>query len=186
MSEEETTVDITNNHVYFYGDVDMKSGLEVIKKLKEVDEKLVYERYVQKLSTNAPIWLHVYSYGGETSVAFSIVDTVNTLETPVYSISEGMVASAGTIITMGCKKRYTLPNTMFLIHQLSGWAFGTYEQMLDASVFYDNMMNNIIRFYVKNSILKKKEVKKLLRRDTWFNAETAVELGICDKVLTKI
>lgn len=73
---------------------------------------------------NIPIYLHINSFGGSLYDAYAAVDTIKNLRVPVYSIIEGCAASAGTIISVVCTKRFIGKNAHMLIHQLSSSMWG--------------------------------------------------------------
>lgn len=179
---EETKIETVGNHIYFYYDIVPHSILDLTKQMRELDAKLLNDRYVQRLEKPIPIWLHILSYGGDVDSSFAAVDMIHSLGSPVYSIVEGIAASGATLLSMAASKRFITPHSTMMIHQLSGWAYGTYEQIKDAHVKDDINMSNIIRFYSDNSQLSEKKIRKMLKRDCWFDANTAVEYGFCDEV----
>ena len=180
------TVESVDNHVYFYAHVDADRTLAMLKTIREIDTKLRNERISRNLPDDipsTPIWLHIQSYGGGLLERFAAADQLTSIATPIYSIAEGCCASAATLISCACTKRYILPSAFMLIHQLSSMMWGTYEEFVDKMMFLDMAMKRLTAFYTERTKIKKGKVKELLQRDSWFNAEQCVEMGLVDEIL---
>ena len=180
------TVESVDNHCYFYSEVNSDRGLALIKNLRELDTKLRNEHASRSLPEDhplTPIWLHIESPGGNLFTAFSIAEQIKRLKTPVYSVVEGYTASAATIISIACSKRFILPSAFMLIHQLSSFHWGKYEEFRDEMNLLDMAMETLVSFYVNNTKMKKTKVSELLKRDSWFNAKQSLDAGLVDKIL---
>jgi len=46
-----------------------------------------------------------------------LTSVIKLSRTPVYGIALGMVASAASIVYLGCHRRYALPNAYFILHR---------------------------------------------------------------------
>ena len=180
------TVETTGNHIYFYADVNSDRVLNLIKSIRELDAALRNEqlsRSIKEMLPPTPIWLHVQSNGGNLYAGFSFADQIATIKTPVYSIAEGCCASAATIISLACTKRYAFPNSFMLIHQLRSIMWGSYEEFKDEMKIMDMLMDQMVAFYGKHTKMSTEEVRELLKRDSWFNAIQCVEKGLVDEIL---
>lgn len=179
------TVESVNNHIYFYSDVNSDRCLALMKEIRNKDEQFRNEyisRSLPKEFPMIPIWLHINSPGGGLFSAFAVADQIKKIKTPVYSIVEGYSASAATVISMSCAKRYIQPNAFMLIHQLSSFMWGKYEEMKDDMHLCDMAMDTLISFYKDNSNLDEKKIKELLKRDSWFSTEKCIEMGLADSI----
>ncbi len=68
-----------------------------------------------------PIWIILNSPGGHASQCFAICDTIRSFIKEGYTINIfclGHVASAATILLQTASRRYSAPNTRFLVHQV--------------------------------------------------------------------
>jgi ATP-dependent Clp protease protease subunit len=88
------------------------------------------------------------------------------------------------MISMACTKRFIMPSSFMLIHQISSVAWGTYEQIKDDVHLLDMAMERLYSFYTGKSNLTKTQVKAYLKKDTWFSAEECLENGLVDEILT--
>jgi len=170
-----------NNHVYFYTDIDRSSVLKLNTLLREAEEFCI----ITALKLNVaeiPIYLHIYSNGGYLYSAFSVIDVINRSKAPVYSIIEGATASAGTLISVVCKKRFIRPTAYMLIHQLSSECWGKMAEIKDEFQNLSELMTRITDLYVKYSALSPKRLRKLLKHDLWIDAEKSIEYGLVDEL----
>jgi ATP-dependent protease ClpP protease subunit len=87
------------NHVYFNDDITYESVFALNKELRAVDAKVRATTVALGLE-QTPIYLHVTTHGGGIHAAFSVVDCMSQLQLPVYTLADGFVASAGTLITL--------------------------------------------------------------------------------------
>ena len=75
----------------------------MLRAVREADSWLRNERLTRSIPDEhplVPIWLHVQSYGGDLLAGFSAADQLATIPTPIYSIVEGVCASAATVISI--------------------------------------------------------------------------------------
>jgi ATP-dependent protease ClpP protease subunit len=179
------TVETVDNHIYFYADVDSDRCLALIRAIREADAELRSEYLSRGLDglPPTPIWLHIHSYGGDLFTGFSVADQLTMIKTPIYSIVEGICASAATLISMSCSKRYILPSSFMLIHQLSGLKWGTHEQFKDEMTLQNKAMDRLVEFYGRKSAVSAEEIRNMLTRDYWMDAETSIKLGFADAIL---
>ncbi|MDX1994118.1 MAG: ATP-dependent Clp protease proteolytic subunit [bacterium] len=183
--EARLTVETVDNHIYFYADVDSDRCLALIRAVREADSQLRSEHVSRGMEGMplTPIWLHIHSYGGSLFTAFSVADQLAMIKSPIYSVVEGICASAGTLLSMSCTRRYILPSSFMLIHQLSGMVWGTHEQFKDEMTLQNKIMDRLIEFYVAKSKVTAEEIRNMLTRDFWMDAQQCVELGFVDEIL---
>ena len=181
------TVETFDNHIYFYADVDTDRCLDLIRRIREMDNELRRQATSRMLPPEypaIPIWLHIQSGGGELFTGLNIADQISKIESPIYSIVEGMCASAATFISLAANRRYILPSSFVLIHQISSWSWGRmkYEEFRDDMKLQEMLMERMYVFYTQKTKLTRAKIKKLLKSDSWFNAEQCIELGLADEI----
>ena len=174
---------IDNNELYFYNDVNNESVLMLNKTLSDLSRQLLITQLTFDLKETPHIKLHINSDGGEVFGALSIVDRISTSKVPVYSYAEGIVASASTLISVSCHKRYIRRNTILLIHQVRSWFEGTYEDFNDEKQNMDLIMKIIKDVYLKHTKFTEEELNTLLKRDIYLNAEDAIRYGLADEII---
>lgn len=179
---------VSDNHVYFYSDVTKSKCLSLAKAVHRIDSKLRRERLSRGVPDDfpmLPIWIHINSNGGSLLDAFSVVDQLMAVKSPIHTVVEGLAASAATIISVAGDQRFILPSGYMMIHQLSGWARGTYREIRDTVGFLDMAMETLISLYEERTNMEREEIKQLLSKDSWFGAEGALEKGLVDVIVGK-
>jgi ATP-dependent protease ClpP protease subunit len=179
--DEESKIVRENNHVYFYSEVSRESIFKLNILLREA-EKFVHTISFDLNVKNIPIYLHINSFGGSLYDAYATVDAIKNLRVPVYSIIEGCAASAGTIISVVCTKRFIGKNAHMLIHQLSSSMWGKMSEIEDEYKHLNELMKQIKRLYGEYTKISKKELTELLKHDIWLNPQTCIEYGLVDDV----
>lgn len=170
-----------HNHIYFNNDINMETAFELNKELREVEIKIKTLSASMSLPIQ-PIYLHLTTDGGVIHAAMSIIDCMNSLSIPVYTIIDGFVASAGTLISIAGEKRFMGKNAYMLIHELRG---GMWGKMTEIEEEYSNLvkiMTHIIKIYTKKTNIKKKELKEILKKDAIWNLKECLEKGLIDEV----
>ncbi len=131
------------------------------------------------------IKFYINSPGGSVTAGMGIYDTMQYLNCDVSTICVGTAASmAATILAAGTKgKRFVLPNSEVMIHQVMGGAEG---QATDVNIRAQHIlkvkekMNKILSKHTGQPISK---VEKDTDRDRFMSAEEAKKYGIVDKII---
>lgn len=176
-----TNIHSVHNCIYFNDDVTNESMTALNRELRIIDDKMSVVSITYRID-NLPIYLYITTNGGSIHAAMSAIDCIKSLRSPVYTIVDGFVASAGTLISLAGKKRYILPNAYMLIHELRS---GVWGKMSDITEEFENLkkvMQHLIDFYTKHTTIKAKELQKLLKKDSIWNAEECVKNGIADEI----
>ena len=174
---------IDNNDLYFYNEVNNESVLMLNKTLSDLTRQLLIAQITFDLQETPHIKLHINSDGGEVFGALSIVDRIQSSKVPIYSYAEGLVASASTLISVSCHRRYIRRNTILLIHQVRSWFEGTYEDFNDEKQNMDLVMKIIKDIYLKHTKFTEEELNTLLKRDIYLNADDAIKYGLADEII---
>ncbi len=134
---------------------------------------------------NKDISLYINSPGGSVTAGMAIYDTMNYITPDVSTICVGLAASMGAfLLSSGAKgKRYSLPNSQIMIHQVLG---GVQGQATDIEIHAKNIlrtkekMNQIL---AQNTGKTVKEVTRDTERDNYMFAEEALKYGLIDKII---
>jgi ATP-dependent Clp protease protease subunit len=171
--------DKEKNHIYFYTDVDQYSCLDLNRKINDLNKELL--KYAIEFDCPPPnIYLHINSNGGCLLSAFSTVDTILNSRVPIISIVEGCAASAATIISIACNKRFMTQNSFMLIHQLSTGVSGKYEEIKDDFMNDTKFMEQLYNLYKENTTMSNKKIKEVLKHDIWWDYKECLENGLVD------
>jgi ATP-dependent Clp protease protease subunit len=162
----------------------------VIMVTKPVDRDLMTSIVAQLLvldgeDSEKPITMYINCPGGDADSGFGIYDCMRLIRAPITTVCMGLAASAAIIIFLGGKqgRRFSLPNSRFLIHQPSSQAQGqasdleiTAKEILKTRDKY----NEIIAAEIG---IKSEAIVKDAHRDFWLSAQEAVEYKLADKLI---
>ena len=157
---------VVENKLFFYGEIDEQSCLELNRILIELDAKLQNLKNTLGDEYSPVIHLHINTPGGEIYAAFSTVDTILNLKSDVYTYADGLVASAGTLISSVGKKRFCGKHAHMLIHQLSSEIYGTFQDLQAGMDSCTQLMKILKDFYKKNTKIPMKKLDELIREIT--------------------
>jgi len=134
---------------------------------------------------NKDIQLYINTPGGSVTAGMAIYDTMQYVKPDISTVCIGLAASMGaTLLAAGAKnKRFALPNSQVLLHQVAGGITG-------AAVEIEITAKQIIKIKEKlNKILAKHtgqplaKIEKDTDRDFYLSAQEAKEYGLIDEVL---
>jgi len=179
--DEDSKIYRENNHIYFYTEIDRNSISKLNTLIREAEEYCIITALKLHIDS-VPIYLHIYSNGGYIHAAFAAIDVIKSCRTPVYSVIEGATASAGTLISIVCSKRFIRPTAYMLIHQLSGECWGKMNEIKDEYKNLTELMNRITDIYKTHTTLSSKKLKKLLKHDLWLSAKKSLKYGLVDEL----
>ncbi|MCH3968144.1 MAG: ATP-dependent Clp protease proteolytic subunit [Atopobiaceae bacterium] len=131
------------------------------------------------------ISLYVDSPGGDVYAGLGIIDTMNYIKPDISTICVGMAASMGSLIlAAGTKgKRYSLPNSMILIHQPSSGVQGQETEIqivAKETLRIREHMNELLSGYTGQPI---ETIQADTERDNYMTAQQAADYGLVDKVI---
>lgn len=169
------------NHVYFNDDVTYDTMFALNKELRNVETKIKTAAIALNMEPQ-PIYLHITTHGGGIHAAFSAVDCIEQLSVPVYTIADGFVASAGTLLTLAGQKRYITSNAYMLIHELRSGVWGKMTSIDEEYLNLKKVMDHITAFYTKRTHISKKALEKILTKDIIWNAEECIEKGLVEEI----
>lgn len=173
--------DKERNHIYFYSDVDQDTCLDLNRKINDLTKELL--KVAIDYDCEPPnIYLHINSNGGCLLSALATVDAIKNSRIPIISIVEGCAASAATIISMSCHKRYITPNSFMLIHQLSTGVYGKYEEIKDDFINDTTFMERLYELYREHTNMDDKKIKTVMSRDIWWDMKECLANGLVDGV----
>jgi ATP-dependent Clp protease protease subunit len=141
--------------------------------------------YLASKDPKKDIQLYINSPGGSVTAGLAIYDTMQYIKPDVSTVSIGLSASMGAmILAAGAKgKRYALPNTEILLHQVMGGARGQASEIEITAkhiIRIKEEMNKILSKHTGQSLAK---ISKDTDRDFYLSAEEAKEYGVIDEVI---
>ncbi|HBI34141.1 MAG TPA: ATP-dependent Clp protease proteolytic subunit [Candidatus Moranbacteria bacterium] len=141
--------------------------------------------FLEQQNPKEDIKIYINSPGGSVSSALAIYDTMQYIRCDVQTICVGLAASAAALLLSAGKKgkRFVLPNSEVMIHQVMGGASG---QASDVNIHAQHILKTkekLNGILAKNTGQKITKVEKDTDRDYFMSASEAVKYGIVDKVI---
>ena len=141
--------------------------------------------FLESENPDKEISLYINSPGGSVTAGLAIYDTMQFIKPDVATLCTGFAASMGAfLLAAGTKgKRYCLPNSRVMIHQVSGGFRGQASDIAihaKETLFLKNRLNEIMAKHTGQSI---EVVERDTDRDNFLSAEDSVKYGIIDKIL---
>lgn len=131
------------------------------------------------------IQLYINSPGGSVTAGLAIYDTMQYIKPDVSTVSIGMTASMGALIlTAGAKgKRYALPNSEILLHQVMGGAKGQASEIEITAKQILRIKESINKILAKHTGQSLSKIAQDTDRDFYLSAEEAKAYGVVDEVI---
>ena len=129
--------------------------------------------------------MYINSPGGSVTAGLAIYDTMQFVKPSVSTLCVGQAASMGAVLlAAGAKgRRYALPHSRIMIHQLSGGFEGQaadIEIQAREALRLREILNNILTNHTGQGL---KRIEKDTERDFFMHATQAVEYGVIDEVI---
>ncbi|MBE7940055.1 MULTISPECIES: ATP-dependent Clp endopeptidase proteolytic subunit ClpP [Ramlibacter] len=143
--------------------------------------------FLESENPDKDISLYINSPGGSVSAGMAIYDTMNFIKPAVSTLCTGMAASMGAfLLAAGAKgKRFSLPNSKIMIHQVLGGAQG---QATDIEIHARDILKTkatMNRILAEQTGQPLEKVERDTERDYFLDAEEAKAYGIVDQVIAK-
>lgn len=153
---------------------------------EELVEKIVKQLLVLESESSKPIYLYIDSPGGSIDDGFGLYDVIRFINAPVYTIGTGLIASMGVTLFLSVPKerRFSLPNSHFLIHQPLGGSKGVASDIEISAVEILKARENLTKLIADATGKDFETVKADTERDHWLSAAEALDYGIVGKIIT--
>ena len=131
------------------------------------------------------IFLYVNSPGGSVSATLAIYDTMQHIKPDVATLCVGFAASGAAILLAGGArgKRYALPNSEVMIHQVLG---GTEGQASDIAIDAKHIVHvkeKISKILAHHTGRPLAEIERDTDRNFYMDSDEAKKYGIVDEIV---
>lgn len=141
--------------------------------------------FLQMQDPKRDINLYINSPGGSVTAGLAIYDTMQFVTCDVATYCMGIAASMGAVLlaagTRG--KRYALPNSDIMIHQVSGGAQGTASDVERTVEWMFKIKRRLIHILSAHTGKSDEQVQIDSDRDYWMSADEAKAYGLVDEVV---
>ncbi len=143
--------------------------------------------FLESENPDKDISFYINSPGGSVSAGMAIFDTMQFIKPDVSTMCLGFAASMGAfLLAAGAKgKRYSLPNSKIMIHQVLGGARG---QATDIEIHARDILrtkDQMNRILAERTGQTLEKIRNDTERDYFMTADEARDYGIVDQVIAK-
>ena len=176
---------IDNTTISFNAPIDEESSDEFIQTL------FLMRNSLKKVAVDYPgynprITVLLSTSGGSVYDALRMHDVILGSDLPVDMYASGLVASAGIFLLVSGSRRYSFPYASFLYHEVSGGFSGNKSKLRDYIDHTEKLVGSIEDLIEKRTNLSGEQLKEMSKKEYWFDAVQALELGFVDKIVTEI
>lgn len=130
--------------------------------------------------------LRINSPGGQVFEGAAIYNGILRHPATVTAYIDGIAASIASVIALAGEKLVMAENALYMMHNPSGLAFGTAEDMRQMATVLDKIRDTMVVAYKKKSGKPESEITALLDAESWLNAEEAKTAGFVDEIAEKV
>ncbi|TWP28428.1 Clp protease ClpP [Apibacter muscae] len=120
------------------------------------------------------------SFGGQIGDAMAMHDFIKQLENEGYEVETlgmGMICSSATYPLSAAKNSKISPNSWYMIHNVSGYAYGDINEIEKSAKNLRKFNNDIRDFYVNLTGKSQEQIESWMNEEKWFTGKQAVENG---------
>jgi len=141
--------------------------------------------FLQMSDPKKDIHLYINSPGGSVTAGLAIYDTMQFLTCDVNTYCIGQAASMGAVLLCGGTKgkRYALPNSNIMIHQVLGGAEGQASDVEIRVKYMLKLKQRLNEIIAKHTGQPYAVVEKACDRDNFMSPEEAKAFGLVDDVV---
>lgn len=149
-------------------------SLYVVTRLQELNAK-----------NHDPITIQIHSPGGSLRDGMIIIDMMEAIQSPVYTMALGNAMSMASLILAAGEKghRKALKHSTIMVHQGSTICEGKFSDIKSGAKRMVETEELIEELYVKYTGKTKRKIHSDLQMDLFLSSDKAVEYGLIDEVV---
>ncbi|OYX12925.1 MAG: peptidase S14 [Rhizobiales bacterium 32-66-8] len=129
--------------------------------------------------------IHLNSYGGIATEGSAIHALIKQRPGRTNIVVDGIAASAASLIAMAGETVTMSAGAVMMIHDPATFAFGPAADLLKAVDQLEALGTSYARLYADKSGQGAEACREIMKAETWFTAEEAVEAGFADATSTE-
>lgn len=143
--------------------------------------------FLESENPDKQIYIYINSPGGQVTSGLAIYDTMQYIKPDISTICIGQAASMAAVLLAAGQKghRFALPHARMMLHQVLA---GVQGQASDIEIHAREILrvredlNKILEKHTGQTLEK---IEKDTDRDFFLNAQSALDYGIVDAIITK-
>lgn len=166
LSPEQYTYWKARENRTFYIDYEIDEYYNLVELGKVIIQMNMEEKDIPKEELK-PIYLWIYSYGGDLDQCNGLLDIIAASRIPIVTISMGVCMSAGFMLFLAGHRRYAFKHSNMMVHEGSAAFSGTAEQIEEAQKNYKKQINAMKEYILSRTEMDEKTFNKNKSKD-WY------------------
>jgi ATP-dependent Clp protease protease subunit len=143
-------------------------------------------------SSSHPIVVYIDSYGGYVDSLAMMIETMDEIPNPIYTVCLGKAMSCGAILLSHGDQRFCGQHSRVMVHEVSSLTGGDVHDMLNDTKEAQRLNRYFMGLLAKNCNIKggykalRQMIKERDGREWWMDAQEAKKFGIIDHVGTPL
>ncbi|HEX8419463.1 MAG TPA: head maturation protease, ClpP-related [Sphingomonas sp.] len=133
--------------------------------------------------TTPNVVLRINSPGGDVFEARAMMTAIAGHPANFVAKIDGLAASAATALSLACDTVEIADGGFYMIHQAWTFAMGNADDLTATAKLLGKIDDVLVDGYVAKSGRPADEVRTLMKAETWFNAQEAVDAGFADSIM---
>jgi ATP-dependent Clp protease protease subunit len=167
-------------------DIDCNSVSSVIERIIQINEADRSRQARFRFAGEAPpIRLVINSFGGSVHAGLALIGAIEASETPIETVVLGSAMSMGLLIAISGHHRVCHRYATYMYHEVAKWSGGKLEELkleMEEMTRLQTLLEEHILQRTKITKEKLEDFNKT-RKDWYFTAEEAMELGLADEMI---
>lgn len=139
-------------------------------------------QFQEAIEKDDHIQLHINSPGGSVYMGWDMFNEIRTAVKDgikIETFNNGLAASMASVLLLAAEpeNRYMAENSMFMIHEPQGFAFGDEEKMKKEMALLGKIGDLMAEFYAKVSKSSKEYSRYLMKEETWLTPKESIKEG---------
>lgn len=145
-------------------------------------------RWLEREDPDGEITLLINSPGGDVNSGLAVYDVIQGLSCPVRTVCLGLAASMGAVLFAAGDRREILPHGTVMIHDplLPGGGGGSALHVQEISDRLLKCRKTLCAILAKHTGKSLRQINRVTAKDTYFDAQEAVDFGLADRIVEKI
>lgn len=141
--------------------------------------------FLESQDPKKDISLYINSPGGSVTATLAVYDTMNYIKSNVSTICVGMAASGGAVLLAAGEKgkRFCLPNSEMMIHQVMGGAEGQASDIEIEARHILRIRDKLNKVLAKHTGKPLSQIEKDTDRNYFMDADEAKKYGLVDQIV---
>lgn len=129
------------------------------------------------------ITVRVNSPGGDALDGVAMFNAIKAHPSKIITRIEALAASAASYIAVAGQEKQAYKNTMIMIHEPMVGVAGNQHELRGVADILTQLNENMIDMYADNTNVGKRDLKAMLKAETWMTAKQAKEKGFIDTII---